>query len=100
MTFHPIPSGMAIGLIDNRLALTLVDDWAIQYRRVYGYIGEIKLLPSLGSERFILIFLIPPLWLTMSAARKPRLCSRWCSSCRSGTAVRLSRRTIAGCTAG
>ena len=32
--------------IDNRVALRLVDDWAAQFRRVYGYVGEIKLLPA------------------------------------------------------
>ena len=51
MIFLPVPSGMTIGLIDDRVALTLVDDWAIQYRRVYGYIGEIKLLPAVCGGR-------------------------------------------------
>ena len=38
----PVPSGMSLSRVDRRLALTLPEDWASQFRRVYGYIGEIK----------------------------------------------------------
>ena len=41
-----LPSGMAISTIDDRLALTLCGDWAVQFRRMYVYVGEIKLLPA------------------------------------------------------
>lgn len=42
----PVPAGMALSWLDSRLALTLTEDWSAQYRRVCGYIGEIKLLPT------------------------------------------------------
>ena len=46
----PTPSGMSVSIMDGRLALTMVGDWAVQYRRVYGYIGEIRLLPACGAK--------------------------------------------------
>ena len=46
MTLPTPPSGMVLSMIDDRLAVTLHEDWAVQYRRVYGYLGEIKLLPA------------------------------------------------------
>ena len=33
------PSGMKLSAIDDRLALTLVEDWAVRFRRQYGYVG-------------------------------------------------------------
>ena len=35
----PAPSGMEISAVGDRIALTTKDDWAVQYRRIYGYIG-------------------------------------------------------------
>ena len=46
MTFPIPPSGMVLSTIDDRLAVALSEDWASQYRRTYGYLGEIKLLPA------------------------------------------------------
>ena len=40
------PSGICLHTLGERLALTMVDDWAAQYRRVYGYLGGVKLLPA------------------------------------------------------
>ena len=39
MTFLIPPSGMSLSVIDARLAVTLGEDWAVQYRRAYGYLG-------------------------------------------------------------
>ena len=97
----PLPSGMAVSKKDDRLALTLVDDWAVQYRRVYGYIGEIKLLPACVT--WVVLFRVwatPCLWLTMSVGRTLRLSFRLWPSCPSATAPPRGRLSTPGCTAG
>ena len=42
----PVAPGMSLSILDERPALTMVDDWDVQYRRAYGYIGGIRLLPA------------------------------------------------------
>lgn len=43
----PLRSGMSFAREGRKLDLPAEEDWADQYRRVYGYIGEIKFLPTL-----------------------------------------------------
>ena len=47
------PSGVKLSAIDDRLALTLVEDWAVRFRRQYGYVGEIKLLQACVADLFL-----------------------------------------------
>ena len=35
----PAPSGVDISAVEDRLALTTKEDWAVQFRRIYGYVG-------------------------------------------------------------
>ena len=64
MTFLILPSGMSLSVLGDRLAITMVPDWAVQYRRVYGYLGEIKLLPACVTHRRIILFS----WVTLFSA--------------------------------
>ena len=48
------PSGASLEIVDGRRALLLVEDRALQFRRVYGYIGEIKLPPAFFSQDHII----------------------------------------------
>ena len=36
--------------IGRKLALFLTEDWDVQFRRIYGYVGEIKLLPLMKND--------------------------------------------------
>ena len=38
----PAPSGMSPQWVDRALALFPTEDWTVQFRIIYGYIGEIK----------------------------------------------------------
>ena len=42
----PVPQGMSVEWVGRDLTLTLSAEWAAQYRKVYGYIADIKLLPT------------------------------------------------------
>ena len=64
---------MAISILDDRLDITLVEDWDVRYRRVYGYIGEIKPPPACVTQKSPLVSGYPILADHECGAKTPAL---------------------------
>ena len=46
----PLPSGMKLSKAGNQLLLSVTDIHALRFRRVYGFIGEIKYLQETDEQ--------------------------------------------------